>query len=201
MNIAKTLQKLEKELTRKDMIKEDMKRKQKKRENLLDHLEDLSEARIIFQNAAQLSQQILQKQISGIVSNALSAVFEEPYEFQIEFVTRRNATECDLLFVKDGKTREPLESCGYGVADIASLALRVAFWKLDGNSRNTIILDEPTRNLSVDKQPLASMMIKKLSETGIQFIIVTHNESLTEAADKVFAVKIKNGESLVEEMA
>jgi len=199
MNIQKTMSFLDEKIIQKNMLFDTIRRKKGKRDQLFDHLENLTEARVIIQNAAKLSQQVLQEQVSKIVSSALAAVFDDPYEFKIEFVTRRSVTECDLLFTKDGQDREPLESCGYGVADIASLALRVAFWKLDGSSRNVLILDEPTRNLSVEKQALASAIIKNLSNSGIQFIIVTHQEALTEAADKVFYVKKENGYSLITE--
>jgi DNA repair exonuclease SbcCD ATPase subunit len=94
------------------------------------------------------------------------------------------------MFEKNGKLKSPLASCGYGAADIASLALRVAYWKLDGESRNVLALDEPLRNLDKERQVLASMMIKNLSRMkgGLQFVIVTHNTALAESADRVFGV-------------
>jgi chromosome segregation ATPase len=43
-------------------------------------------------------------------------------------------------------------------------------------------------------------MIKEIStKLGIQFIVVTHNETLASAADKVFNVSIKKGISHVNE--
>jgi len=170
-------------------------------ESLLLHHEDLEEARVIFQKASQVTQTQLAEQVSNIVSSALAAVFYEPYKFVVEFVSRRNTTECDLTFEKNGKQKSPLASCGYGAADIASLALRVAYWKLDGEARNVLVLDEPLRNLDVFKQPLASMMIKNLSKMpgGLQFIIVTHQKALAESADKKFSVVKENEVSYVTE--
>jgi len=167
----------------------------------LNNLEDLEQARIIFQKAAQVTQSQLSSQISNIVTSALAAVFNDPYEFKVDFVKRRNVTECDLLFERNGKEKSPLNSCGYGAADIASLALRVAYWKL-GNTRNVLILDEPLRNLSKEKQPKASMMISQLSKMkgNLQFIIVTHNSALMESADKCFTVTKINNVSQVKEM-
>lgn len=165
---------------------------------LLDSISDLETSRSIFQRASQLTQMRLSEHVSGVVSNALKVVFDDPYEFKVSFVTRRNVTECDLLFVRNENDMPPLDSCGYGAADVASLALRVAFWKLDGKSNNCLILDEPFRQLSLDKQDLASLMIKRLSEMlKLQFIIVTHNEALAQSADKVFKIT-KNESSSVE---
>ncbi|KKK86498.1 hypothetical protein LCGC14_2762610, partial [marine sediment metagenome] len=66
-------------------------------------------------------------------------------------------------------------------------------------SRNVILLDEPLKNLSQNMQDKASMMLKELSNRlGIQFIIVTHEDTLTEYADRVFRVRqSKKGVSYV----
>ena len=200
--MIKLLEKLDEKIQDRKTAKNVLEENTRKMDDLLKHHEDLEEARVIFQKAAQVTQSQLSEQISKIVSSALAAVFADPYTFVVDFVSRRNTTECDLLFEKNGKRRSPLASCGYGAADIASLALRVAYWKLSNNSRNVLCLDEPLRNLSLDKQPLASMMIKNLSKMhgGLQFIIVTHNTALSESADRVFTVKKEDNVSHVVEV-
>lgn len=184
----------ERKTAEKELIKWD-----KKREVNHKKLIDLEEVRVIFQKASTITQRQLSKRVSEIVSSALAAVFKDPYTFKIDFVSRRNSTECDLLFEKNGKTKHPLDSCGYGAADIASLALRVAYWKLDGSARNVLILDEPTRNLDAQKQKLASMMIHNLSKMKgkLQFIIVTHNTDLADSADRHFNVIKEDEKSFV----
>ncbi len=161
----------------------------------LTYMEDLEESRAIFQKAAQVTQSQLSERIATIVSHALAAVFENPYTFEITFVTRRNSTECDLKFKKNGKEYSPLRSCGFGVADIASLALRVAYWKMEKNSRNALILDEPLRALSLNNHERASMMLRELSRMkgGLQMIIVTHSEKMASYADKRFRIVKENG--------
>lgn len=151
---------------------------------------EYEQAREIVREVGLKTQQNLQFHISDIASLALNAVFDDPYELKVDFVQRRNKTECDLLFVRDGNEIEPMEASGYGAVDIASFALRVASWSLKNQkSRPVIILDEPMRFLSQDRQTFASNMIKELSEKlHIQFIIVTHEEVLTEYADKIFFV-------------
>jgi DNA repair exonuclease SbcCD ATPase subunit len=179
--------------------KKELKNWENRKEENFEILETLEQTRSIFQLASQITQTQLAEKISSIVSSALEAVFPDPYKFRIDFVKRRNTTECDLLFEKNGKTRDPMESCGFGAADIASLALRIAYWKLNPNSRNTIILDEPTRALSKDKQIFASMLLKSLSTIGkgLQFLVVTHNKDLADSADRVFKIEQKNGISSI----
>lgn len=160
-------------------------------------LENLQVSRSLIQKAAQLTQERLSVHISDLVSLALRSVFEEPYEFQVAFENRRNTMECDLMFVKDGHEYKPLDSCGYGAADVASFALRIAYWSL-GDTRPVLIWDEPFRQLDKKKQGMAAEMVSKLSkELGLQIIIITHSEELAECADKVFNVSIENGISEV----
>lgn len=179
--------------------KKELKDWEKRKEESYETLDILEQTRSIFQLAAQVTQTQLSEKVSNIVSSALEAVFPDPYKFKIDFVKRRNTTECDLLFEKNGNTRNPLKACGFGAADITSLALRVAYWKLNSNNRNTLILDEPTRALSKDKQIFASMLLKSLSKIGkgVQFIIVTHHKELADSADRVFQIEQENGISSI----
>lgn len=157
------------------------------------------QAREIIREVGLKTQQTLQVHISDITTLALEAVFDDPYELNVEFVQRRNKTECDLLFVRDGNTADPLTASGGGAVDVAAFALRIASWTMQRpRSRPMIILDEPMRFLSVDLQEKASQMIKELSEKlGIQFILITHEPTLAAYADTVFEVTNRKGVSKV----
>ena len=149
------------------------------------------EAREIIREVGIKTQQALAFHVSDITSLALQSVFEDPYELVVDFVQRRNKTECDLYFARDGDRMNPMDASGGGAIDVASFALRVASWSMQRpRSRPVIVLDEPMRFLSTDLQPKASEMIQQLSKKlGLQFIIVTHEEELTEQADKIFKVR------------
>jgi len=157
------------------------------------------QAREIIRDVGLATQEQLQVHISDITSLALEAVFPDPYALVAEFVQRRNKTECDLYFTRDGNRMNPLDSSGYGAVDIASMALRIAAWSMQTpKKRNVIILDEPFRFLSENYQEQASQMIKELStRLGIQFLIISHNSTLAGSADKTFRVRMKNGKSIV----
>jgi DNA repair exonuclease SbcCD ATPase subunit len=157
------------------------------------------QAREIIREVGLRTQQQLQVHISDITSLALEAVFDDPYELVVEFVQRRNKTECDLYFQRDGQRVDPISASGGGAVDVAAFALRIAAWSMQTpRSRNTIILDEPLRFLSEDLQEQASRMIKELSERlGIQFVIITHEETLAQHADKTFEVRLRKGVSRI----
>ena len=152
-------------------------------------------AREIIREVGLKTQQQLSFHISDITSLALEAVFADPYKLVVDFVQRRNKTECDLYFDRDGNRVDPLLASGGGAVDVTAFALRIASWSMQRpKSRNVIILDEPLRFLSANHQEQASQMIKEISEKlGIQFIIITHEPILASYADKVFETKIKKG--------
>ncbi len=157
------------------------------------------QAREVIKEVGLKTQSQLSFHISDITSLALDAVFANPYELIAEFVQRRNKTECDLMFERDGQRLDPLSASGGGAVDVAAFALRVASWSMQRpKSRTTLILDEPLRFLSNDHQKQASVMIKEISKKlGIQFIIITHEPILASYADKVFEVEIRKGISKV----
>ena len=157
------------------------------------------QAREIVREVGLKTQQQISFHISDITSLALEAVFPDPYELKVDFVQRRNKTECDLLFVRDGNEIDPITASGVGAIDVAAFALRIASWSIMiSHTRNTIIIDEPFKFLSTNYQEQASMMIKEISEKlGLQFIVVTHSEILSSCADKVFQVSIKKGVSKI----
>lgn len=171
-----------------------------KRKALAERLARLQEAQVILQKVAGLTQKQLEYRVSELATLALASVFSEPYGMSLKFASQRGRSEAVLSFTRDGMEIPPLSAAGCGAVDVASLALRVSLMRLTRPSpRPTVVLDEPLRFLSTDLMPKAAEMLKRLSEKlGIQFIVVTHEEELAEAADKVFRVTIRKGRSKVE---
>ena len=159
------------------------------------------QAREIIRTVGQRTQEQLSYHISDITSLALEAVFPNPYELTVDFVPRRNKTECDLMFYRDGNKIDPFDASGGGAVDVAAFALRIASWSMEQpKSRNVIILDEPLKHLSTDYQEKASTMIKQISEKlGIQFIIVTHETVLATFADRIFETRIRKGVTYIKQ--
>jgi DNA repair exonuclease SbcCD ATPase subunit len=157
-------------------------------------------ARELVKEISLKTQRQLQVHIGDITSMALEAAFpDDPYELKVEFVERRNKTECDLYFERNGQRIEPMDGSGGGAIDVASMALRVVGWCLHNpKKRPLIVLDEPIKFLSKDRHESMSLIIKEISDKlGIQFIIVTHEEKLTTNADAMFSNSIESGVSEV----
>ena len=196
------LQEVREVINAKKAVKTDVETRFEKRHTELsvlnERLDNAKNALLIVQKIAKQTQEKFEYRISTLVSLALSAVFEDPYEMKLKYDTKRNKTEARIVLVKNGFEYDPLSATGGGVVDIVSFALRIALWSLAApKSDNVIIADEPFKMLSADLQYKAGLMLKKLSEQiGLQFIIVTHNENLVEFGDRVFKISINSkGES------
>lgn len=157
---------------------------------------DLEQARALVSKVAQEVQSTLEYQVSELASLAIASVFEDdPYRLQLDFVERRNRTEVDIFFAREGEEPvSPMDASGGGAVDLASFALRVSLYVLcRPRSRNVLFFDEPFRNLSRDLMPKASEIVKEISRrVGVQIVIVTHDPSLTKSADRVFHVELDN---------
>lgn len=168
------------------------KREEKKREELEVRLDNAEKGLAIIQIVAKDTQQNLRFHFSKLVTSSLKATTPEWPEFDVEFVIRRNRTECDLYFVEYGHRQHPMESSGGGPKDIASFALRCAYWALKKN-RRALVLDQPFGNVSSDLQRAVSIMVKSVSEMlKIQIIMVSHQDDINISADKTFSV-VKTG--------
>jgi DNA repair exonuclease SbcCD ATPase subunit len=199
MTIQLLRNKLEQQKGSRDTVLLSLKTLQKEIEEKRISLHKHEEAREIIRKVGMETQQQLQYNITDIVSLALDSVFDNPYKFSCDFVQRRQKTECDLYFEREGNRIDPLTASGVGAVDVASFALRIASWSMaNPRTRNTIILDEPFRFLSEDHQEQAGLMLKEISKKlGIQFLVVTHNPILAEVADRTFNISIKKGISFV----
>lgn len=182
-----------------ESIIDDIRNRKKELRQIKNSIDKHEKAKEIVIKVGLETQQQLEVKVSDITSMAMETVFPEPYKIELEFVQRRNKTECDIYFVRNGNRSEPLSSSAGGTLDIASFALRIACWTLQiPRKNNTIILDEPTKWVSKTYRQDTAKMLKEISEKlNLQFIIVTHDPVLTQFADKVFEVSIKNGISQI----
>ena len=151
-------------------------------------------------------QKQLEYHLSEQVSLAMEAIFDEPYKLKVNFIEKRGKTEVELLFVKRDLEFPPIGSAGGGAIDIASLALRIAYWSMrqDTKVRPLLLLDEPFSRLKgEDANKRALAIVQEISQKlGLQIITVSDErmprEDIISNADKVFHVsQNKEGESKV----
>ena len=159
-------------------------------------------AGVIIRTVAQETQKLIECHISELVTLALRSVFPNPYTFHLNFIQKRNKTECYFFFKRNKHKINPLLEAGGGVVDVASFALRVAIWVLSKPKyRNVLIFDEPFKNINDKTREThrrIARVVKMLSDKlELQFIIITMIPELEEVADKVFELRLKKGETKV----
>lgn len=200
MNIKEMRNRVEQIKGKRQSIREYRKEIQKKLSVLKEDLHTIEEARTIIQKVAQQTQEELEYSISQIVSSAMSAVFDEPYEIKFHFIIKRGKTEVEIKFYKEGLEIDPMNTGG-GVIDVAAFAIQIALWSLQNpKTRPTLILDEPLKWLKGGELPdRGAAMIKQLSRAlDLQIIMVSHSPELIENADKVIKVVKRKGVSYVQ---
>jgi DNA repair exonuclease SbcCD ATPase subunit len=167
-------------------------------------LSDHEKAREVIREVGLKTQQELSYNISEITSMALDGVFDDPYELLVEFVQRRNKTECDLWFKRDGEKIYPLYAGG-GALDVAAFALRVASWSMQQpRTRNVLIGDESFKHLKGEEANRRVLeMVREVAEKmNLQIILISDErvsrEAIMDNTDRLFEVSIENGVSNVE---
>ena len=188
---------------------------QSKQQELKEHKTDLflwQQARVFLQVTAKETQQELEYRFSELLTLAMNGVFEQDaYAVELKFELRRNTTEVDIWFVREGNRIKPLASGGFGAADVGALGFLFTLLASQvPQSRPIALLDEPLKHLKGEiANENALRMINEISKKltlsngtkGLQIIMVSDErvprEMILENADKVFEVSISNAKSSV----
>lgn len=192
MDTQQLRQSLERKKGKLESIQEDVSDNEKSIRKHKIRITNAKQSLVLIQTGAKLTQEKLEYRISEICTLALSSIFPEPYSLIVDFVTKRGKTEADINFELNGNKVNPMTASGGGAAVVASFALRIALWNLQRpKSRPIIILDEPFKFINGEEyQNKASRLLVEISSRlGIQFIIVSQDKNLAEAAHKIFEVK------------
>lgn len=172
-----------------NMLQEKIEEATGKYEEYFSTLKSYDASIAILQALAGSLQNNVKDKIISIVQKALDATFPGMF-FDIEFVTRRDKTECDLLCTDAaGNKQDILTGCGGGLKQIISFALRVAVWSLDKEASPVILLDEPMTFVSEGMRQMGADLITTLSrDLGIQFIVVSHEQEILNAGTRTYKV-------------
>ena len=172
------------------------------------HLDSLQKDIVRHERALEIAKHVglaTQKQLefhlAEQVSLAMSAVFDNAYQLKLNFQEKRGKTEVELLFVRGGVEFTPMGSAGGGAIDVASLALRMAYWVMrrDKKNRAVLLLDEPLSQLKGERaNERALTMVQEIAHRlNLQIIMVSDErisrESIVERSDKVYQVVKKKG--------
>lgn len=150
-------------------------------------LKHFVEAKALIQKVSDDMNNIISFGLVDITQAMLDSVFPSEYKAKIDFTMKNNRTHVDIYLDLNGEKIYPLDQDGGGVANIMELGLRLASLQL-GNTRRTIILDQPLKDLDHDLMPIGASILKKISkDLNLQLIMINHAPELMEIADKMYS--------------
>lgn len=164
----------------------------------------LEKVRTLLHKVSEYARQQACREIEQMITSALQSVFNSDIKFRIETSETRGRTEMEFYVVSSYGGAEvvtrPQDARGGGVVDVVSLALRIALLQIYRPLLpGPIILDEPAKHVSEEYAGNVAYFLKNISQYfQRQIIMVTHNQTLAEAADRSFLVEMKDGISHVQ---
>jgi len=155
---------------------------------------------ILLQKTSDYARQQAKSRIEEIVTSALSVVFEKNYTFRVQLEVRGNRPEASYFLESEGivtQLKPPDYDRGGGVADVVSLALRLAIAELHG-VKGPLFLDEIGKHVSAEYSGNVAYFLKQYSERfGRQLILITHASALAAVGDLSLGVSQVGGVSKV----
>jgi DNA repair ATPase RecN len=139
-------------------------------------------------------------QVEGLVTSGLQAIFEENLSFHLVESTSRQTPQIDFVVrthLPDSSSFETdvMNARGGGLAAVVGLLLRVVLILLTRASGkkapDVLVLDETLAHLSREYLDAAGQFLRTLCDsTGLQLIIVTHQQELVEFADVSYRLRL-----------
>jgi DNA repair exonuclease SbcCD ATPase subunit len=144
--------------------------------------------------------------LESLVTQALRLVFDDDsYSFFIEQDVKRDQATATLVLEKadeDGSLfRTPIRGYhGGGVIDIVAFVLNaIVLTFVRPQRRQTMWLDEPFSQVSKSHRPRVADMMRWLhEETGLQFVVVTHEEEYLSVANTITKITQAGGRTRVQ---
>lgn len=153
---------------------------------------DYQEVRKVWTAISKEIQRDAKDHIENIVTMAIQTVFDHPYRFKLLFEEKRNTVTCTPLIVEGENEYHPKDAVGGGMLDVIGFALRITLWSMQNpKSRNIFILDEPFRFTGKLSSRVGYMLRRLSRKLKFQVLLVTHDDSLIDICDRVWAIKNK----------
>lgn len=170
------------------------------RAKLLDYVHE------VLKVIAEKREAKVRERLEALVTQSLRLVFDDDsYSFSIEQDVKRDQAVARLMLEKadeDGDLfKTPLRGFhGGGIVDIVAFVLNaIVLTFVRPQRRQTMWMDEPFSQVSKSYRPrIADMMRWLHEETGLQFVIVTHEEEYLSVADTVTKITQNNGKTRVQ---
>lgn len=161
----------------------------------------------LLENATEEARESGKKVLAETSTHAVQMALDDEKEVDVNLSHKRGVANADLIIRQevDGLILEtdPTNDEGGGTADIVSLSTFISMGMLAGEDNLApYFLDEPTKYVSKGNSNNVADFLKEIVEYAErQTILVTHDEVVAEAGDKIFkVVRDETGTSKVSEV-
>jgi len=158
-----------------------------------------------IEKAANHERSLVKDKVESVISDALKEIYGDEYSIKFDYTMKRNKTSVDIYLVKHtdiGDVVRKQDGIGGGVSDVISLPLKLLVLMALQKNAKVLIADEPGKHMD-DRVDKFGFFLKNVSEKlGIQIIILTHFQSMTEFSDNVYKVTMIDNKttSIVEQV-
>jgi putative AbiEii toxin of type IV toxin-antitoxin system len=174
---------------------------------VLQEIADLNQVIDLHEKAAHVltaigeqRQDSAQRQIELLVTQGLQTIFDDGLSFHLVPGVRAKTPVVDFVVrstMADGTLVETdvMAARGGGLAATVGFLLRLVVLLLSRARQDTVLfLDETFAHVSADYLPRLIEFLKDLvARTGVQIVLVTHDESFQDAADVVYKLQLVDG--------
>lgn len=145
-------------------------------------------------------QEDAQRRIENLITLGLQTIFSEELTFHLVPSVRAKTPVVDFVVrsrLDDGSVvdTDVMDARGGGLAAVVGFLLRLVILLLSHQRQDTVMfLDETFAHVSAEYLPRLIAFIGELVErTGVQILMVTHEDMFTEAANVVYRFTLKDG--------
>lgn len=144
-------------------------------------------------------QERAQRQIEMLVTQGLQTIFDDGLSFHLVPGVRAKTPVVDFVVRSelDGTVvdTDVMTARGGGLAATVGFLLRLVILLLSRQRQDTVLfLDETFTHVSAEYLPRLIGFLKDLvAKTGVQIVLVTHEEAFLDAADTIYRFHLVNG--------
>jgi len=144
--------------------------------------------------ASDLLRETIRERVENLATSALRSVFDRrDYRLELDMKLKYGQMTATPMLVSEfrgAEIRQPvLEAHGGGLVNVVSFVLQVVVLALTRpNLRRIMLLDEAFKNVRDEIGNVATLLRKLHEITGIQFVVITKEQALCDAADIVYDV-------------
>jgi glycerol-3-phosphate responsive antiterminator len=145
-----------------------------------------------------------QRRIESLVTLGLQTIFGDELSFHLVQGVRAKNPVVDFVVrstLPDGTTvdTDVMDARGGGLAAVVGFLLRVVILLLSHQRQDTVLLlDETFAHVSAEYLPTLIAFLRQLVQrTGVQIVMVTHEDTFAEAADALYRFTLNHGTTVV----